>query len=41
VVPEDYATLRKFHSQFEGKDQESVVLKAAPTQTAAASPSGN
>jgi hypothetical protein len=41
VKPEEYAELRKFHSQFEGKDQESVVLKAAPPQTASVSPPSN
>jgi hypothetical protein len=41
VTPQQYAELRKFHSQFEGKDQESVVLKAAPSQTASLAPSGN
>ncbi len=30
VMPKDYDSLRKFYSQFESKDQESVVLKAAP-----------
>ena len=29
-MPKDYDSLRKFYSQFESKDQESVVLKAAP-----------
>ena len=41
VTPDKYAELRKFHSQFEGKDQESVVLKAMPAQTASTTPSGN
>jgi hypothetical protein len=41
VKPDQYTELRKFHSQFEGKDQESVVLKAMPTQTATAGPTGN
>jgi hypothetical protein len=41
VKPDQYAELRKFHSQFEGKDQESVVLKVAPVQSASVSPSGN
>ncbi len=35
VMPKDYDSLRKFYAQFEGKDQESVVLKAAPTVAAA------
>lgn len=35
VMPKDYDILRKYYSQFEAKDQESVVLKAAPTATAA------
>jgi len=30
VMPKDYDSLRKFYAQFESKDQESVVLKAAP-----------
>jgi hypothetical protein len=29
-MPVDYGTLRGFYSQFEAKDQESVVLKTAP-----------
>jgi hypothetical protein len=37
-MPKDYAALRTFYSQFEGKDQESVVLKVTPTETVA--PSG-
>jgi hypothetical protein len=41
VKPAEYTELRKFHSQFEGKDQESVVLKAMPVQTASAGPTGN
>jgi hypothetical protein len=41
VMPKDYDGLRKFYSQFESKDQESVVLKVAATTTAAASPAGN
>ncbi len=40
TVPE-YPELRKFYTQLESKDQESVVLKVAPTQTASASPSSN
>jgi hypothetical protein len=35
VVPKDYDTLRKYYSQFESKDQESVVLKATPAVAAA------
>jgi hypothetical protein len=35
VMPKDYAGLRTFYSQFESKDQESVVLKVAPAATAA------
>jgi hypothetical protein len=31
----DYAQLRTFYSQFQSKDQESVVLKVAPAQAAA------
>jgi hypothetical protein len=38
VMPKDYDSLRKFYGQFEGKDKESVVLKAAP---AVAASSGN
>ena len=40
TVPE-YPELRKFYTQLEGKDQESVVLKVAPTQTASAGPALN
>jgi hypothetical protein len=35
VMPKDYETLRKYYAQFESKDQESVVLKAAPAVAAA------
>jgi hypothetical protein len=31
VQAKDYDALRKFYSQFESKDKESVVLKAAPS----------
>jgi hypothetical protein len=42
MVPQkDYDELRKYYSQLEGKDQESVVLKLAPATTAAAAPGGN
>jgi hypothetical protein len=34
VMPKDYDSLRKYYAQFESKDQESVVLKAAPTVAA-------
>jgi len=34
VLPKDYDSLRKFYAQFESKDQESVVLKAAPAVAA-------
>jgi hypothetical protein len=34
VMPKDYDSLRKFYTQFESKDQESVVLKAAPAVAA-------
>jgi hypothetical protein len=34
VMPKDYDSLRKFYAQFESKDQESVVLKAAPAMAA-------
>lgn len=35
VLPRDYGGLRKYYAQFESKDQESVVLKAAPAAAAA------
>lgn len=35
VIPKDYDSLRKYYAQFESKDQESVVLKAAPAVAAA------
>ena len=38
VAPKDYDELRKYYAQFESKDQESVVLKAASAGVAA---SGN
>jgi Transglutaminase-like superfamily/Domain of Unknown Function with PDB structure (DUF3857) len=41
VLSKDYDELRKFYSQFESKDQESVVLKVAPVTTAAAAPAQN
>ncbi len=42
VLVKDYPDLRSFYSQFESKDQESIVLKAAPATTAsAAQPQGN
>ncbi len=34
VLPKDYDSLRKYYAQFESKDQESVVLKAAPAVAA-------
>ncbi len=34
VMPKDYDGLRKYYSQVESKDQESVVLKMAPVTTA-------
>jgi hypothetical protein len=37
VSPADYTPLRSFYSQFEANDQQSVVLKAAPPVTTAAS----
>jgi hypothetical protein len=37
IQPADYGTLRGFYSQFEAKDQESVVLKVVP----GAAPAGN
>ena len=36
VMPAEYEQLRTFYSQFEAKDQESVVLKPAPASAAAA-----
>jgi hypothetical protein len=36
VQQKDYDSLRKFYTQFESKDQESVVLKVAPAASAAA-----
>jgi len=39
-MPADYSALRDFYSQFEAKDQESVVLKAVPA-VAATSSSGS
>jgi flagellar motor protein MotB len=42
VLPKDYDGLRKFYSQFESKDQESVVLKVPPAAAAAVvAPAGN
>jgi len=35
VMPKDYDGLRKYYTQFESKDQESVVLKEAPAAAAA------
>jgi hypothetical protein len=40
IPSSDYSTLRGFYSQFEAKDQESVVLKVAPAAVAS-SPSGS
>lgn len=34
ILPQDYGNLRSFYSQLESKDQESIVLKAAPIQSA-------
>ncbi len=39
MMPNEYPDLRKFYSQFESKDQETIILKAAPTTAAAATPS--
>ncbi len=37
IVPvKDYDALRKYYGQFESKDQESVVLKVKPVESAAA-----
>jgi hypothetical protein len=42
VLPKDYDGLRKYYTQFESKDQESVVLKVTPVATtAAAAPAAN
>ncbi|HEY4358619.1 MAG TPA: transglutaminase-like domain-containing protein, partial [Acidobacteriaceae bacterium] len=41
IGPKDYADLRKFYTQLESKDQESVVLRAAPVASASATPAGN
>jgi hypothetical protein len=41
VMPKDYDGLRKYYSQVESKDQESVVLKVAPAATVAAVPVGH
>lgn len=35
VMPKNYSGLRSFYSQFEAKDQESIVLKVAPTEASA------
>ena len=40
VMPKDYPQLRTYYSQFQAKDQESIVLKAAPA-AAAATTGGN
>jgi hypothetical protein len=40
TLPKDYAQLRSFYSQFEAKDQESIVLKGV-TMTASASPASD
>ncbi len=40
VEPNKYSALRSFYSQFESKDQESVVLKADAPQTSAAASAG-
>jgi hypothetical protein len=42
VLPKDYDGLRKYYTQFESKDQESVVLKVGPAATkASAAQAGN
>jgi len=41
VSTDKYADLRAFYNQIETKDQESVLLKAAPAESAAATPPGN
>ena len=41
VLVKDYSTLRSFYSQFQAKDQESIVLKMAPATTASVTPPGN
>jgi len=40
VLPKDYPELRTFYSQFESKDQESVVLKVVPA-SATTTPTAN
>jgi len=37
----EYSTLRTFYSQFEAKDQDSIVLKQAAVETAGAGAGGN
>lgn len=37
VLPKEFPQLRGFYTQFEGKDHETVVLKAVPVTTASAS----
>ena len=41
VPPKDYGSLRSFYSQFQAKDQESIVLKMAPATTASVTPPRN
>ncbi len=44
IMPDEYAQLRSFYSQFEANDQQSVVLKstaAATTTTASSTPAAN
>jgi hypothetical protein len=41
VLAKEYPTLRTFYSQFQAKDQESIVLKVAPAATASVTPPGN
>ena len=42
MMPKDYPGLRKFYTQFESKDQETIILKAAPATSASnTTPGGN
>ncbi|MGA7155495.1 MAG: DUF3857 and transglutaminase domain-containing protein [Acidobacteriaceae bacterium] len=40
VMPKDYAEMHKYYSQFESKDQESVVLKQSSVATASTAAAG-
>jgi hypothetical protein len=41
VLPADYPKLRSFYTQFEAKDQESVVLKPAPQNASSTTPAAS